>query len=273
MAYSYKGAITFGLIYIPITLHVVIKNNDISFHLIDKKTNTRIMYKKTCVGCDEKEVEQEDIVKAYEYESGKYVQFNDEDFKKVKSKKDSNITIMQFIDINEIDPIYYDKAYYVVPTGADYAFNLLILAMEQQKKAGIAKCVMGFKENLILIRAQRGIMLLNTLYFDEEVQKNPRKEVKVEIKEKELELAKNLIESMSQKFKIEEFKDEYRQKIQNAIESKIAGKQIITPKEEKTNKVINLMDALLKSLENNKKLKADLNKERKKVNHEKTKTA
>lgn len=248
MAYSYKGAISFGLIYIPITLHAAVKNNDVSFNLLDKNTKSRIQYKKTCVDCNGKTVRQEDIVKGYEYEEDKYVIFEDKDFEAVKSKKDKNITIEQFVDIAEIDPLFYDRAFYVVPTGAEHAFALLVAAMEKQGKVGIARAVMGTKESLIAIRAKNGQMMLNTMYFSEEIQKNPLKEIKTDINGKELEMASALIENMGKPFKAEEYKDTYRQKLLEAIEAKIEGKNIVAPKEKQSNRVINLMEALEKSL-------------------------
>ena len=248
MAYSYKGAISFGLIYIPITLNVVIKNNDISFNMLDKKTKSRVKYKKTCVDCGNREVKQIDIVKGFEYEDGKYVLFEDDDFEKIKTKRDKNITIETFVDIAEIDPILYDKAYYVVPQGGEQAYNLLLHAMEEEGKVAIAKTVMGTKECLIAIRVKDGQMLLNTLFFNEEVQINPAKEIKSEIKESELKMAKLLIENMSGTFDVTKFKDEYRVKVKKAIETKIAGKKIISKKESDINPVSNLMDALVSSI-------------------------
>ena len=165
MAYSYKGSISFGLVYIPVTLHNSIKQNDIGFNMIDKKTKSRVRYKKTCEECDGREVKQEDIVKGFEYEDDKYVIFEEKDFEKLKSKKDKNITIEQFVDISEVDPIYYNKPYYVVPTGAEKAYAVLLSAMEQSGKAAIAKTVLGTKETLVMIRAKDGQMLFNTLFF------------------------------------------------------------------------------------------------------------
>lgn len=260
MAYSYKGAISFGLIYIPITLNAAIKENDISFNLLDKKTKSRIQYKKTCVDCDDRVIKQEDIVKGYEYEDGKYVIFTDDDFEKVKSKKDKNITIEQFIDIGEIDPIYFDRAFYVVPTGAEKAYNLLLKAMEEEGKAGIAKAVMGNKQVLIAIRVKNGQMLLNTLYFHEEVQRNPAKDIKTEINDKELTMAKMLIGNMSAPFAIEEYKDEYREKLQAAIDRKISGKEIIAPKDREGKKVVDLMEALRLSLQDVKPIRKKTSK-------------
>ena len=159
MAYSYKGSISFGLVYIPVTLHNSIRQNDIGFNMIDKKTMSRVRYKKTCEDNENREVKQEDIVKGFEYEDGKYVIFEEKDFEKIKTKKDKNITIEQFVDIADIDPIYYDKSDYVVPTGAEKAYAVLLTAMEQSGKAAIAKTVLGIKETLVMIRAKDGQML------------------------------------------------------------------------------------------------------------------
>lgn len=249
MAYSYKGSISFGLVYIPVTLYSAVKDNSIGFNMIDKKTMSRVKYKKTCADCDGREVRQEDIVKGFEYEDGKYVVFDDKDFDKLKSKKDKNITIEKFVKLSEVDPIYFDKPYYVVPTGAEKAFAVLLAAMEQEGKAAVAKTVFGTKETLILIRAKGGQMLLNTLFFEEEITANPAKEVKEQCSEVELKMAKALIEGMSGKFNPSDYKDEYRRKVQEAIERKIAGKEIVSPKESGSGKMIDLMEALTKSLE------------------------
>ncbi|MCM1043226.1 MAG: Ku protein [Corallococcus sp.] len=256
MTYSYKGSISFGLVYIPITLHNSIKENDIGFNMIDKKTMSRVKYKKTCAACDGREVKQEDIVKGYEYEEGKYVIFEDSDFEKIKTKKDKNITIERFVQLDEVDPLYFDRPYYVNPTGAEKAFAVLLEAMEQENKAAIAKTVLGTKETLILIRSKDGQMLLNTLFFEDEVTKNPAKDIKEKGSSVELKMAKAIIDGMTGEFNPEEYKDEYREKVQQAIEQKIAGKEIVSPKEKNTTTVANLMDALTKSLELTKKQKS-----------------
>lgn len=256
MAYSYKGAISFGLVYIPITLSTCIKENDIGFNMIDKKTMSRIKYKKTCVDCNEKEVKNENIVKGYQYEKDKYVIFDDKDFEKIKSPKDKNITIEQFVDLSDVDPVYFNKSYYVSPAGADKAFLVLLSAMEKQKKAGIAKTVLGTKETLVLIRAENGNMILNTLFFYDEVQAAPAYK-KAVVTKQELELAKTLIGQMSGKFEPEKYKDEYAEKVRRAIKSKISGNKIIVSKDEPAPaKVINIMEALQKSLQQNKKPRA-----------------
>lgn len=248
MAYSYKGAITFGLVYIPISLSLCVKEHDIGFNMLEKKTKSRIKYKKTCVDCNDKVVKNEDIVKGYQYEKGKYVIFSDEDFEKIKTPKDKNITIEQFVNLEEIDPVYFDKAYYVNPTGADKAYQVLLKAMEMEKKAGIAKTVLGTKETLLLLRVRNGKMLVNTLYFYNEIQSAPEIS-KTKLSKQEIDLAKSLINQMTKKFEPEKFKDEYHIKLQKAIKRKIAGNEIVEAKQEKEPvKIINLMEALQQSL-------------------------
>lgn len=255
LAYSYKGSISFGFVYIPITLHASTQEHGISFHLLDKKTKSRVKYKKTCVDCKDKEIKNEDIIKGYEYEKGKYVLFDDDDFEKIKSIKEKSIVIEQFVNLDEIDPIYYQKAYYVVPTGAEKAYYLLLQAMEQENKAGLAKSIIGTKENLIIIRAKNHQMILNTLFFEDEIKSNPNQEITEKVTQAELKLAKTLIQEMTAPFKPKQYKDEYHQKIKKAIEAKIAGKKIVAVKEKAQVPIVDLMEALKNSLKQTKKLK------------------
>lgn len=255
LAYSYKGSISFGFVYIPITLHASTQEHGISFHLLDKKTKSRVKYKKTCVDCKDKEIKNEDIIKGYEYEKGKYVLFDDDDFEKIKSIKEKSIVIEQFVNLDEIDPIYYQKAYYVVPTGAEKAYYLLLQAMEQENKAGLAKSIIGTKENLIIIRAKNHQMILNTLFFEDEIKSNPNQEITEKVTQAELKLAKTLIQEMTAPFKPKQYKDEYHQKIKKAIEAKIAGKKIVAVKEKAQVPIVDLMEALKNSLKQTKKPK------------------
>lgn len=260
MAFSYKASISFGLVYIPVKLHAAIKPNEIGFNMLEKETKSRIKYKKTCVDCDGREVKQEDIVKGYEYEDDKYVIFTDEDFEKIKSTKDKNITIERFVELNEIDPIYFDRAYYVEPTGGERAFLLLLKAMEEGGKAGIAKTVLGTKETLVVLRAREGKLIINTLYFYDEVVKPSFNVPQSELNSQELNLAKSLLEGMSGRFAADEFKDEYSEKLRAAIAAKIAGKEIEAPEEKKVYNIASLMDALQQSVKNLRKEDEDAEK-------------
>ncbi len=249
MAYSFKSNLSFGFVYIPITLHLIVKENTPSFKLFDKKTKSKIQYKKTCDDCAGREVSNQNIVKGYEYSDGKYVLFNDEDFEKIKTQRDKNINLDQFINIEEVDPIWYKKSYYIVPTSSDKAYNLLVKAMEQEKKAGIGKTVLGSKESIVLVRAKDGVLILSTLYFKDEIKDIPYNKESISVTTSELKIAKMIIKEMVSPFKPEQYHDEYNKKIQDAIKKKIKGQKIVTPKEKRQNQITDLMKALKTSLD------------------------
>lgn len=243
-----KTAIQFGLVYIPIILHSCTKNTDIDFNLIYKKTGQRIKYNKTCEDCPVK-IAQEDIVKGDEYERGKYVTLTNEEFKKLKTKKDENIEIVQFSKLDEIDSIYYEDSYYVETTGAKNASVLFVKALESEKKVGIAKTVLWTSETLIAVRVIDGCLVLSKLHFADETQENPVAKPKESVKKEEMDLAKKLIANITKKFDISAYKNEYKERVVKAIEDKIAGQKIQVVKSPKPKKVINLLDALKQSVE------------------------
>lgn len=241
-----KSSIAFGLVYIPITMTPAAKVADIGFNMLHKTKNARISYKKVVAGSDE-EVPASDIVKGYRYADGKYVVFSDDDFDKLKTQKDKQITIEQFVDLGEIDPIYYEKSYYISPTGGEKAFALLQKALGEENKVGIAKTVLGNKETLIALRLVGDKMVLSTMYFYDEIQPAPA--VKEEsVSDAELKLAKTLIESMTKPFEPRDYKDEYRARLMEAIEQKINGQEITQPVEKQEKGIVNLMEALTASL-------------------------
>ncbi len=243
-----KTAIQFGLVYIPVTLHSCTKNADIGFNLIHKKTGQRIKYQKTCEDCPAK-ISQEDIVKGYEYEKDKYVVLTKEEFEKLKSKKDENIEILQFSKLDEIDPIFYEDSYYVQPAGAKNAYALLVKALSNEKKVGIAKAVLGTSECLLAVRVIDGRLVASKLHFADEVQENPVDKPEENVKKEELELAVKLIENMTKNFDIKDYKNEYKERVMEAINNKIAGQKIQVVKSEKPKAIANLMEALRKSVE------------------------
>lgn len=248
MAYSFKGNLSFGFVYIPVTLHLAVRDSRFSFRLFDQKTKSRVQYKKTCADCRGREVKNEDILRGYEYEDGKYVMFTDEDLEKLKTKKDRTISIEQFVTLSEINPVYFEKTYYVVPTGAEKAYCLLMKAMEEEGKAGLGKTVLGTKESLVLIRANDGAITLTTLYFKEEIRKYPAEKETGSVTASELKLAKMLIKEMTMPFAPETYRDEYAARIKKAVETKIKGNRIVAPKERKEVQIPDLMDALKVSL-------------------------
>ncbi|MDD2445876.1 MAG: Ku protein [Clostridia bacterium] len=255
MAQSYKSTIAFGVVYIPITLHACVKNNDISFNTLHKKTGERIKYKKTCENCPAN-LSKDDIVKGYQYEKDKYVILTDKEIDDIKSKRDKSIEILEFVDLKQIDPIYFDKSYYVKPNGAENAFNLILKAIEEENKVGVATTVLGTKEQLVAIRVIGGQMILYTMHFYDEVQTSPVKKTEIKVNENELKLAKSIINNMTSAFMPQKYKNNYREKLLVAIQSKLNGNEIKSKETVvKPNNVINIMDALKKSIELSKKKK------------------
>lgn len=249
MAVSHRGAISFGMVHIPVGLYTATQDNDIHFNQLCKEDGSRVKYKKVCASCG-KEISSGDIVKGFEYEPNKYVTLTDEDFEKAKSEKDRTIQILHFTDLPNVRPIYFDKTYHTLPEqGGDKAYELLRRAMLEENKIAIAKTVMGTKEKLLaLIPTEHGI-LVETLFFADEIKDAPKEPARVETADTELKMAKTLIGAMVKPFEPEQFKDEYREKLWEIINSKIQVKEFVVSEEHVEVSVINLMEALQKSLE------------------------
>lgn len=250
MAYSYKTSIAFGLVYIPITLYNTIKNNDIGFNMLDKKTKSRVKYKKTCEDCGDKTINNEDIVKGYKVSDNDYVIFEEDEFEKLKGKSDKNIIIEKFCALSDINPIYFDKTFYVVPEnkGAEKAYYLLLSTLKDENKVGIAKTMLGSSECVVALWVKENSLVLSRLFFDEEVQRNPAENITAEVSKQEKTLAKSIIEAMDGKFNPSEYKDEYAQRVKQAIKDKAKGKEIKDVDNDKTVKITDLMEALQKSV-------------------------
>ena len=248
MTVSHRGAISFGMVHIPVGLYTATQDNDIHFNQLCKEDGSRVKYKKVCSGCG-KEIGVGDIIKGFEYEKGKYVTLTDDDFEKAKSEKDKTIHILHFTDLQNIRPIYYDKTYHAVPEqGGDKAFELLRRAMKEENKVAVAKTVMGTKEKLLaLIPTEDGI-LVETLFFAEEVKEAPKELGHPQVQEAELTMAKTLINAMVQPFQPEQYHDEYKAKLWEIINKKIQGKEITAPAENIQVNVIDIMEALKQSL-------------------------
>ena len=249
MAVSHRGAISFGMVHIPVGLYTATQDNDIHFNQLCREDGSRIKYKKVCASCG-KEVSSKDIVKGFEYEPNKYVTLTDEDFEKAKSEKDRSIQILHFTDLQNVHPIYFDKTYHAIPEqGGDKAYELLRRAMLDEKKIAVAKTVLGTKEKLLaLIPTEHGL-LVETLFFADEIKDAPKEPANVQVSDAELRMAKTLIGAMVKPFEPEQFKDEYREKLWEIINGKIQGKEIVVADETVEYNVINLMDALKQSLE------------------------
>ncbi len=243
-------AISFGLVHIPITLNTVVKNNDTSFNQLHTKCHNRIKYQKICPECNI-EVKNNEIIKGYQYSDEKYVIFDEKDFDKLRLSNDVPIEIISFINLEDIDPIYYEKSYYL-STKKNKAFYLFKEALNKEKKVALAKTVIGTKFYYCVIRFQNNQLILNTLYFDEEI--NIEEDSTTEkFTKAEMDLAIKLIKAMTGKFEPEKYKDEYQDKIKKAIEQKIDGKEITKAKTKPQKSVDDLMKALKMSLKETKK--------------------
>ncbi len=252
MPVYHKGAISFGLVHIPVALYTATQDNDIRFNQLCKEDNSRVKYKKVCAGCG-KEVDNKEIIKGFEFEKGQYVTVSDADFEKIKTEKDKTLHILHFTDSENIPPIYYEKSFYVVPeTGGEKAYVLLQQAMARANKVAVAKTVLGTKETLLVIAPAESGLLINTLYFADEIKDLPKDFAAPAVKESELKIAEQLISSMEEPFVPEAYHDEYRARLKTLIADKIAGRDIKRPPREKENNIIDLMDALKQSVQQSK---------------------
>jgi DNA end-binding protein Ku len=244
-----KSAISFGLVHIPISLHNATRDNDISFNQLHKEDHERIRYKKTCGHCGE-EVSSSDIVKGYEYDKNKYVIVTEADLEKIKTDKDRSIHILHFAALDQISPVYYEKTYHAIPElGGDKAFELLRSAMMDEQKIAIAKTVMGAKETLLALIPRSDGMLIQTMFYNDEIKELPKSYTRQDADEAQLKMARALIASMNQPFDPSVYKDEYQERLRTMIADKIAGNEIAEPTAEKQGNVIDLMEALRESVE------------------------
>ncbi|MCI9280944.1 MAG: Ku protein [Bacilli bacterium] len=243
-----KTSISFGLVNIPVQINPIIKNNDISFNQLHKKCGSRIKYVKYCPHC-KKEVKQTDIVKGYEYEDNEYITLTNEEFDNLKSEDEKTIEVVGFVDLKEIDPVYFEKSYVVETNSKSKAYTLFKDALLKTKKVALAKTVIGTKFYYVILRLSENMIVMNTLYFFEEVNM-PDAATDTKYTKKELDLAIELVNSLNMKFKPEELEDEYQNKIKDAIDLKIEGKNIKKPKKKRETNIKDLMTALEMSLKN-----------------------
>jgi DNA end-binding protein Ku len=249
----WSGSISFGLVNIPVKLNSAIEASEgLDFDMLSKKDMGQIRYARidTKTG---KEVAWKDIVKGYEYVKGKYVVVTDEDFKKASPEKSRAVDIIQFVKEEEIDPIYYEKPYYLVPDkGADKSYHLLIKALEETETVGLAEFMLRNRMHICALKAMDGVLLLHQLRYQEEIREAPEveKSKSEKISAKEVDLAKKLINQLTEKFDPTAFKDTYVSELKKVIKAKAAGKDIhIAEPKKATATVKDLMDVLKQSLE------------------------
>ncbi len=250
----WKGSISFGLVNIPIALYPATRREELSFRLLRKGDLSPVNYKRVAEK-DGKEVPWEQIVKGYEYEKGKYVVLRDEDFQRVDLEATQAVDIQDFVDQDEIDPMFFYKPYYLEPQkGGDKAYALLRDALQDSKKVGIAKVVIKTRQYLAGVKPEDGALVLELMHFADELADTGKLHVpeKVEVGKREMNMAKSLIDSMSSKWNTEKYRDDYREALMEVIEEKVkvGGKEIEEkPKpKKKPTKVIDLVQVLQQSL-------------------------
>jgi len=246
----WKGAISFGLVTIPVAVYPATEEKTLRFNQLHDEDMGRIRQKRVCEK-DGEIVDFDHIVKGYEYEKDRYIVLTDEDFDSVPVESSRAIDIVQFVDLEEIDPMLYKKSYYLVPdeTGAK-AYALLREAMSQDAKVGIAKVSFRDKEHLAALRFSDDAFVLETMYWPDEIRAADFGDVDVNVKvrDQELEMARQLIEGLTADWNPEEFTDEYREALLKIVEAKINGEEIELVAAEPTAKVVDLMEALKASV-------------------------
>ncbi len=255
----WKGAISFGLVTIPVAVYPATEEKTLRFNQLHDEDGGRIRMKRTC-SVDGQEVDFEHIVKGYEYEKDRYVILTDDDFDAVPVESSRAIDIVQFVDLDEIDPMMYKKSYYLAPeeTGAK-AYALLREAMSKDNKVGIAKVSFRDKEHLAALRFRDNAFVLETMYWPDEIREADFGDVNVDVKvrDQELEMARSLIENLTSDWSPEGFADEYREGLLKIVEAKISGEEIEIVAPEPTAKVVDLMEALKASVAAAKKKAVD----------------
>jgi DNA end-binding protein Ku len=247
----WKGYLTFGLISIPIRLFSAARTERISLNQLHNVCKTRIRMPLYCPHC-ERQVQRSEIVKGYEYDKDQYVLFNEEELDKIEPASARSMEILEFVKVDEIDPLYYDASYYVTPEDeGKKAYQLLLEAMEESGYAAIAKLTMHQREHIVVVRPRAKGMTLHTMFYTNEIREVAeygRTDNAAEPKEQEKKLAEQLIESLAAKFQPEKYKDQYQESMSAMIEAKQQGQEVAEAPHPKLAPVIDLMEALKKSI-------------------------
>ena len=249
----WNGSISFGLVNIPIGLALATQRSDVAFRTLHRECGTPIKQKRWCPQ-HEREVEPEELVKGWEVAKGEFVIVEESDLESVALQRSQSIDILRFVSLADVDPVYFDRTYYLSPASADAArrpYVLLLRAMQETGMAAVGKFVLWGKENLCLIRAQGNALALETLFFADDVRSKAEIEEAVEateVRKQELTLAGQVIDSLVGEWKPEDFENEYRRDLKAMLERKLAGETVMRPEPVAETPVIDLMDALRRSV-------------------------
>jgi DNA end-binding protein Ku len=259
----WTGAISFGLVNVPVKMYTAVHEHRLRFHLVHAKDDGPIGYEKLCK-LEDKPVPDDEIVKAFEFEKGEYVFMDDEDFKAARVEGYKAIDIVDFVPYEDIDPIYFSHTYYVGPDrGAEKTYSLLVEAMEGSDLAGIAKFVMRDRQNLGALRIRDGVITLEQLYYADEIRDiDEIKAARTSVSAEELKMAERLIESFTSEWEPERYKDTYRDELCAIIRAKRKGKEVHAAPDVEEEAPTDLLTALRQSIERTRKGDlADLSKQ------------
>jgi DNA end-binding protein Ku len=253
----WSGSINFGLVTIPVKLFTAVKSDDLSFNLLHAKDEGRIKYERIC-SVDGKPVPWDEVVKGYEYEKGQYVVLTDEDFKKVNPEATQSVDILEFVELDKINPMLFDKPYYLEPTKQGrHAYALLRQALEASSRVAIARVVIRTKEYIAAVKPIDGALVLELMHWAGEIIETSTLDLpgRERLPEAEMKMAKMLIDTMTvDEFEADKFTNKYHDELLAMIDARANGKEL--PKAKKVarpSKVVNLMDVLAQSLEQSKK--------------------
>lgn len=258
----WTGAISFGLVNVPVRVYSATQQKDVRFHEFDQRSGKRIRHKRVTEGSD-REIDYENVAKGYEVSKGRYVVLERGELEAADPERTRTIDIHEFVDLTEIDPIFFEKSYYLGPEkdkGAKRAYMLLLRTLEDANRVAIARFVMRSKEYLATIRAGDGVLVLETMFFPDEIREpkssfaEPPSNVKVE--SRDLNMAKRLVDGMTNEWEPSKYKDTYRQRVLSLIKKKQQGKEIVAAEgEAEAEPPTDLMEALRASVEATKKRK------------------
>jgi DNA end-binding protein Ku len=248
----WKGAISFGLVNIPVKMYAATEEKNIRFRLLHKECRTPVRMVRMCPTCG-REVGADEIAKGFEYASGKFVIMEEEELAALAPEQNRSIEILDFVELKEIDPVYFDRTYYLgAQDQNNKAYALLREALRQTGKIGVAQVTIRSKLSLAVIRVYGDCLVMETIFYPDEVRDTaqvPFVPAGVELPEKELKMANQLIEQLTAPFDPEKYKDEYRQAVEEAVGKKMATEEVVEAPVRRPEKVVDLMEALQASLE------------------------
>jgi DNA end-binding protein Ku len=245
----WSGVISFGMVSIPVNLYTATQEKDITFHLLHESCGNRLKQVRWCPS-HERAVEWDEVARGYEYAEGQFVVLTDEDFEKLPLPSKRTISLSAFVRSQEIDPIFFDRSYYLEPREDGIkAFALLMRVLDEKSLVGVAKIAIRNKEQLCALRPQDGTLILETLFYPDEIRVEKGVELsKVDVSQREIEMATTLVDILSARFEPKQYHDDYRKALMELIEAKREGQEVVVPAPP-PGKVIDLMAALRESVE------------------------